>query len=147
MSQYRTKEFRALQAEWYKKLKDSGFRDIETSKKLGSYDGTYHNTAQIKNQLSGRERRTLREVNVVPTGSYSKEGWIMEAKDREEYFYRLRSHVHRLPRNAPKYLKEAFEQYSEGKTMAAIVRAYTKEIREFIKKHEGFAVKADHESS
>jgi hypothetical protein len=29
MSKYQSKEFRALQAEWYKKLKESGFVDIE----------------------------------------------------------------------------------------------------------------------
>lgn len=138
---YKTAEFRRLQKEWYKKAKDSGFHDIEQGSNMSRYDGTYHNTAQIRNQLGGKERRTVRDITARPSQNYSEAEWVQEAKDREVYYRLLRAHCHKLEAaKAPPHLQYAFEAYSEGVTLTKIIKYLSREVTDFVNTHRDLAI-------
>lgn len=56
MSQFRTKQFKDLKDSWYKKLEDSGFKDIETDESMLKWSATSQFAQSVKNNgVEGQE--------------------------------------------------------------------------------------------
>jgi len=100
MSQ-KTKEFNKLQEKWYKKLKDKGFDDIETS------DG------RLKKWASSHIKRQILENGLDVTLS------LINAKT--EYFRAAESFLydHKF---SSSYEKRIWKMHTEGKTIRGIAK-------------------------
>lgn len=93
---YNSKEFKKLQAEWYKKLEDSGFEDIEP----------HENTLKSWSLEIGRKLNQERPL-------------VMQAK--LDYYGMARSFLHDYHFNTETD-KEIWERHSEGTGVFAIAK-------------------------
>lgn len=119
---YETPEFKALRSKWYSKLEQSGFRDIEyiSGGKLLRFDGTYNNTAQIRNQMARRELK--RKWNVMPKGQAWGAEWRLRVDEQAAYYALLRSWLYELPEDTDPVLANAWELYADGKDIPTVYK-------------------------
>ena len=99
-----TKEVTKLQKEWYKKLKDDGFQDLEyCDRSMSPYD-----------LLRGGSK--FSPIHDTQTG---KEGAEVEFNATESYYMRARSFTH-TGEFKTEIHKEVWRQFAEGLSIRAI---------------------------
>ena len=97
----KSKEFKKLQAKWYKKAADSGFKDIDPT--------------------DDKEIKSKRSKNELKDGILSGSMW---ETDTAKYYYAVSCYLNECDWSKwPKGYREVWELYGEGKTMTEIADA------------------------
>lgn len=127
MSVYKTKEFKALQADWYRKLKQTGFNDIEAHER-SEYEVNDVELRRIKGLAGDPSRAEWHRCVARFAESNMFERKLHQAIYRLHAEDRTNQEVYEILRNDPIYAGEILPR-----TVERVVRKYNRRLKALIK--------------